>query len=126
MLGLAGGLVQWVFDRGALLGERGRFACVISAQGSHQQMTQEDLAAACRRELARELPGLGEPLWWRVIAEKRATVSCVPNVRRPATTTSLKGIFLAGDYTDPEYPPTLEAAVRSGVRAAETAILETR
>ena len=124
MLGLAGGLVQWVFDRGALLGERGRLACVISAQGDHQQMTQEDLAATCRRELAREFPALGEPLWWRVIAEKRATVSCVPNVMRPATTTSWKGIFLAGDYTDPEYPPTLEAAVRSGVRAAETAIRE--
>jgi monoamine oxidase len=28
-------------------------------------------------------------------------------------------VWLAGDYTDPEYPPTLEAAVRSGVRAAE-------
>ena len=32
------------------------------------------------------------------------------------------GIFLAGDYTDPEYPPTLEAAVRSGVRAAGLAL----
>ena len=126
MVGLAGGLVQWVFDRGALLGERGRLACVISAQGEHQQMSQEDLAAACRRELAREFPALGDPLWWRVIAEKRATVSCVPNVRRPGTKTSSEGIFLAGDYTDPEYPPTLEAAVRSGVRAAETAIREMR
>jgi hypothetical protein len=28
---------------------------------------------------------------------------------------------LAGDYTDAEYPPTLEAAVRSGVRAATLA-----
>jgi len=27
-------------------------------------------------------------------------------------------VFLAGDYTDADYPPTLEAAVRSGVRAA--------
>jgi monoamine oxidase len=27
-------------------------------------------------------------------------------------------LFLAGDYTDPDYPPVLEAAVRSGVRAA--------
>jgi monoamine oxidase len=27
-------------------------------------------------------------------------------------------VHLAGDYTDAEYPPTLEAAVRSGVRAA--------
>jgi monoamine oxidase len=30
----------------------------------------------------------------------------------------MPGVYLAGDYTDPEYPPTLEAAVRSGARAA--------
>ena len=53
MLGMADGLVQWVFDRGALLGEKGRLACVISAQGDHQQMTQDELAETCHRELAR-------------------------------------------------------------------------
>ena len=52
MLGLADGLVQWAFDRGALTGERGRIACVISAQGDHQQMQQDELAATCHRELA--------------------------------------------------------------------------
>jgi thioredoxin reductase len=36
--------------------------------------------------------------------------------------TAHAGVFLAGDYTDPEYPPTLEAAVRSGVRAAKLAL----
>jgi uncharacterized protein with NAD-binding domain and iron-sulfur cluster len=29
-----------------------------------------------------------------------------------------RDLYLAGDYLDPDYPPTLEAAVRSGVRAA--------
>jgi len=58
MLGLAEGLVQWVFDRGALTGERGRLACVISAQGAHQQMTHDELADTCTRELARALPNL--------------------------------------------------------------------
>ncbi|HVJ12216.1 MAG TPA: FAD-dependent oxidoreductase [Burkholderiales bacterium] len=37
---------------------------------------------------------------------------------RPGVETGIPGVFLAGDYTDPEYPPTLEAAVRSGLRAA--------
>jgi len=32
---------------------------------------------------------------------------------------AIPGVVFAGDYTDPEYPPTLEAAVRSGVRAAD-------
>ena len=122
MLGLAGGLVQWVFDRGALTGERGRLACVISAEGEHQQLTREALAERCHGELAAALPGLPAARWSRVIAEKRATVSCVPGVARPGVESGLPGVYLAGDYTDPEYPPTLEAAVRSGVRAAERAL----
>jgi squalene-associated FAD-dependent desaturase len=118
MLGLADGLVQWAFDRGALTGERGRIACVISAQGDHQQMQQDELAATCHRELASAVKGLPSPQWSRVIAEKRATITCAPGLKRPGPQTPLPGLFLAGDYTDPDYPPTLEAAVRSGVRAA--------
>jgi squalene-associated FAD-dependent desaturase len=121
MLGMAEGLVQWAFDRGALLGEAGRVACVISAQGDHQQMAHDELAAACHRELAQALPGLPDPEWTRVIAEKRATIACVPNLRRPEAEAMPPNTHLAGDYTDPEYPPTLEAAVRSGMRAAALA-----
>jgi squalene-associated FAD-dependent desaturase len=117
MLGLAEGLVQWVFDRGALLGEKGRLACVISAQGDHQQLAADELAARCHAELAAALPGLGRPAWSRVIAEKRATITCSIDRPRPPHEPA-PGVFLAGDYTDPEYPPTLEAAVRSGARAA--------
>ena len=118
MVGLAEGLVQWVFDRGALLGEKGCLVCVISAQGEHQTLGQEELAAACDRELRHAFPGLPDPLWSRVIAEKRATISCTPGLKKPKAS----GVVLAGDYTDPEYPPTIEAAVRSGVRAARALI----
>jgi squalene-associated FAD-dependent desaturase len=122
MLGLADGLVQWVFDRGQLTGEKGLLAAIISAQGDHQQLTQEELAATCHRELAAVLPGLAAPQWSRVIAEKRATIAVTPGLKRPAIDTDIPGVFLAGDYADPEYPPTLEAAARSGVRAAERAL----
>ena len=122
MLGLADGLVQWVFDRGLLTGEKGLLAAVISAQGDHQQMAQDELAATCHREIAAAVPDLGAPQWSRVIAEKRATIAVTPGLRRPAIDTGLPGVFLAGDYADPEYPPTLEAAARSGVRAAERAL----
>ena len=116
MLGMSDGLVQWVFDRGALLGEQGRLACVISAQGDHQQMTHEELADTCHRELAKQKLVNEKPLWTQVIAEKRATITCAPGLKRPEV--KRNGVILAGDYTDSEYPPTLEAAVRSGVRAA--------
>ncbi len=126
MLGLAEGLVQWVFDRGALTGERGRLACVISAQGAHQEMTHDKLADTCTRELARAFPTLPAPQWSQVIAEKRATIACTLGVKRPATETTIPSVFLAGDYVDPDYPPTLEAAVRSGVRAAQGIIALSR
>ena len=124
MLGLADGLVQWVFDRGALTGEQGLLAAVISAQGDHQQMAQDELAATCHREIAAALPGLEAPQWSRVIAEKRATIAVTPGLARPAVETATRGVFLAGDYTDAEYPPTLEAAARSGVRAAQRALAD--
>jgi uncharacterized protein with NAD-binding domain and iron-sulfur cluster len=122
MLGLSDGLVQWVFDRGALLGEKGLFACVISAQGDHQQLSLDELAVRCERELAAAVPELGKPQWSRVIAEKRATITCSPGIKATSVGTSIPGVALAGDYTDPQYPPTLEAAVRSGVRAAKASL----
>ena len=116
MLGLANGLVQWVFDRGALLGEHGRLACVISAQGDHQQLSLDEVAERCHRELVSAGLVREKPAWSRVIAEKRATITCSPGAKpMPAA----DGVLFAGDYTDAEYPPTLEAAVRSGVRAAQ-------
>jgi len=124
MLGFSDGLVQWAFDRAALTGERGLIACVISAQGDHQQMAQDELGAACHRELETAVPGLPDPQWIRVIAEKRATVACVPGMKERPIRTNHKGLFLAGDYLDPDYPPTLEAAVRSGILAANR-IMET-
>jgi squalene-associated FAD-dependent desaturase len=118
MLGLSEGLVQWVFDRGRLLGEKGRLACVISAQGDHQQLSLDELAERCHRELVQANIVEEKPTWSRVIAEKRATITCSPGAKvMPAAS---DGVSFAGDYTDPEYPPTLEAAVRSGVRAAQS------
>ena len=124
MLGFSEGLVQWAFDRAALTGERGLIACVISAQGDHQQMTQEDIAVTCHSELKAAIRELPEPQWSRVIAEKRATVACVPKIKNLEFRTNHKSLFLAGDYLDPDYPPTLEAAVRSGILAANR-IMET-
>ena len=119
MLGFSGGLLQWAFDRGALSGYRGLVAAVLSASGEHEAFTHTDLAAAIHRELAAAMPGLPAPLWHRVIAERRATFSCRPGLVRPENTTPVRGLVLAGDYTVSDYPATLEAAIRSGVAAAD-------
>ena len=117
MIGLIGGLGHWAFDRGRLLGQAGLIGVVISGAGPHELLDNDALAARIHDELAARWP-LPAPVWSRVIAEKRATFACTPGARRPGNRTPLPTIFLAGDYTESEYPATLEAAVRSGVRAA--------
>lgn len=109
---------QWLFDRGQLCGQDGLIGVVISASGAHQGLAHDDLARAVHEELAENFPGLGEPRWHQVIAEKRATFSCTPGLLRPDNPTPVAGLYLAGDYTASEYPATIESAARSGVRAA--------
>ncbi len=118
MTGFDGGTIQWVFDRGRLNGTAGLLAAVISARGVHQNVSQDVVASAMHRELTAFLPGLPQPLWSRVIAEKRATYSCRPGLARPGNQTAVGNLYLAGDYTAGDYPATLESAVRSGVLAA--------
>jgi len=124
MLGFQDGLAQWVFDRGRLSGHRGLVACVLSAAGAHESLSQDELAAALQAELASALR-LPAPRWIRVIAEKRATFSCRVGLDRPSNATAVPALFLAGDYTASDYPATLETAVRSGVAAARLALAET-
>jgi squalene-associated FAD-dependent desaturase len=118
MLGMSDGLAQWVFDRGALCGQAGLVAAVISTEGPHQNMTQDELARRLHAEMRQHFGALPDPQWQRVIAEKRATFSCVAGLQRPAQHTPLKNFYLAGDYTANDYPATLEAAVRSGILCA--------
>jgi len=119
MLGFSQGLIHWVFDREKLCGQRGLIGAVISAEGAHQELGQDELGVRVHHELKRELGGLPDPLWRRVIAEKRATFACTPGLSRPPQATALRNFFLAGDYTASDYPASLEAAVRSGIRCAE-------
>lgn len=121
MAGLQGPCAQWMFDRGQLCGQDGLIGVVISASGAHQDLAQSELAQKVHAELLCIAPGLAPPLWHRVIAEKRATFSCTPDLARPENRTALPGLFLAGDYTRSDYPATLEGAVRSGIAAARLA-----
>jgi len=118
MIGMAGGMVQWLFDRGQLGGPSGLLAAVISAGGDHQSLSHEDLAALVRDEVSAVAGRPVRPEWMQVIEEKRATFACTPGLIRPDCATPIRKLFVAGDYVASDYPATLESAVRSGVRCA--------
>jgi hydroxysqualene dehydroxylase len=112
---------QFVFDRGQLDTQHaGLLAVVISASGDAIALEQQALIASVTTQLARVLqqPVLNQPLWSKIISEKRATFACTPALYRPANQSGHDGILLAGDYTAGAYPATLEAAVQSGLQAA--------
>ena len=113
---------QYVFDRGYLHDDQtGLLAVVVSAPENIRAIDHTDLAQAIALQLAESLglPALERPLWHQIITEKRATISCTPGLTRPPNITSDPGLVIAGDYTAGDYPATLEAAVRSGIAAAE-------
>jgi hydroxysqualene dehydroxylase len=120
MLGLTGGIVQWVFDRSrppAPL-DSGLVAAVTSGSGAHEELDREALTSKIDSELRTALPGLPPLLSSQIIVERRATFSCRPALNRPSGITLVHGLTLAGDYVAGPYPATLEAAVSSGVQAA--------
>jgi squalene-associated FAD-dependent desaturase len=119
MVGLAGCVSQWVFDRETICRQSGLVGVVISASGEYRELTHDTLAARVLEELAQHFGPLPPLQWQRVFTEKRATFSATPGLQRPPQHTSLKNFWLAGDYTAGDYPSTIESAVRSGILCAE-------
>lgn len=125
MLGQVGGLVQWFFDRRQLSTHQGAagglIAAVVSASGAHEDLANDELVSRVLAELAKQTGPLPPLEWHKVISEKFATFACTPamQAQRPGTSTSIRGLVIAGDFVTCDYPATLEGAVRNGIRAAD-------
>lgn len=118
MIGLHQRFSQWLFDKGQIAAQHGLLAAVISAEGIHQELSQDELAEKVIAELRDEFGIVARPDWFKVIAEKRATFCCSPNLDRPTQRTAIPNLLMAGDYTDGDYPATLEGAAISGIACA--------
>lgn len=113
---------QYVFDRGQLAqGQQGLMAVVVSVSSTVDKMDKESLADDIAAQLAKSFnrPELENPLWSRIITERRATFACTPNLERPALMTGKDGLFLTGDYMRSDYPATLESAISSGMESVK-------
>ncbi len=112
---------QFVFDRGQLdVTQAGLLAVVVSASDAAIAEGHDALLDQVCAQLAQalQMPELATPVWRKAVTEKRATFACVPDLPRPDNATAHRGLWLAGDYTQGDYPATIEGAVRSGLRVA--------
>jgi squalene-associated FAD-dependent desaturase len=115
LLGLVGGMAQWLFTRGNIL------SVTISAAEAEVDLPTDELETHIWQDICRALD-LGDaprpPC--RIVKEKRATFAQTPAevARRPGARTAVKNLCLAGDWTDTGLPATIESAIRSGEIAA--------
>jgi hydroxysqualene dehydroxylase len=115
ILGVVGGLVEWLFAFPQ------RLSVTISNADRLVDMPREELAQAIWRDIRNASGVQGELPPWQIVRERRATFEATPeqNALRPGASTALKNLFLAGDWTDTGLPATIEGSVRSGDRAAD-------
>lgn len=128
-LTVCGKTIQWIFNKSALARDPGAFAgrqyiqIVVSASRSLVALRKEEVLERVLRELGEILPQTEQARLDKavVVKETKATFSFSPGTddRRPGPLTPFGNLFLAGDWTQTGWPPTMEGAVRSGYRAAE-------
>jgi squalene-associated FAD-dependent desaturase len=123
---LLGSPAHWVFDRGALTGQRtgagSQYLTVVSSGAPELlDVRGRDLVGLMTRELTGRL-GAAELVWSRVSREPAATFAGRPGsapLRRGART-ARPNVVRAGAWTATGWPATMESAIRSGRRAART------
>jgi uncharacterized protein with NAD-binding domain and iron-sulfur cluster len=129
MLGLRDCEMEWVFDKGRLHGRAGapqHLSFIVSAAYRSAPKANAELVAAATSALRRYFPAMAGASVTRslVLREPQATFASTPALEalRPGPVTEVKGLFLAGDWTDTGLPATIEGAVRSGLRAADALV----
>jgi len=126
MAGLRETEVEWVFDKGRLYGREGtpqHLAFIVSAAVRAAPKPNAELAAVAEAALRRYFPAAMAParvVRSLVLREPEATFVCDPAAEeiRPGPETPIRGLVLAGDWTNTGLPATIEGAVRSGRLAA--------
>lgn len=135
-IGLLDSTTQWIFNKTQLYaGASGNgvsasssqyLQLVVSASYDLLEKPRQEIIDLCLKELRQVLPASRNANLVKatVIKEAAATFSPYPGVDRwrPQQRTSIRRLYLAGDWTDTGWPATMEGAVRSGYLAAEAVL----
>lgn len=114
LLGLVGGLAQWLIARENIL------SVTVSAAGGLVDEPPESLTRRLWSDVARALRRPDQPVPpARLIKERRATIAQTPAAERlrPQPATKWRNLALAGDWVATGWPATIEGAILSGGRA---------
>ncbi|WP_027801084.1 hydroxysqualene dehydroxylase HpnE [Paraburkholderia dilworthii] len=115
--GLLNGTAQWLFA------SDGRLSATVYGAEHVIDTPREELATRLWAEVtqAANLPAAPMPAW-QMVVDKRATFAALPDQQtlRPGTRTRWNNLMLAGDWTATGLPATIEGAIRSGQKAADT------
>jgi squalene-associated FAD-dependent desaturase len=118
-IGVVGGLVQWVLLRPAGI------SVTVSAADAETDERVEDLAPRAWAEIRRAAAAFALPGDWpeapppcRAVKERRATPRHAVGIAPIAPRLVMRNVALAGDWSWPGLPATIEAAARSGEAAA--------
>ena len=118
-IGIAGGTAQWISVSGNIV------SATISHAAEQMSRKPDELAREVWRDIC-QIRGV-QPAFmpeYRVLKYPRATLLMTPqnNALRPESCfTKYSNLFLAGDWTMKNWPCSIEAAARSGKRAAKEA-----
>ena len=115
--GLVGGLAEWVFTRDGIV------SATLSCAERYGNYPVRDMAWYMWQDVARLFKLDPEQIPpHRIFKEKYATIAATPeqNMRRPTSYIGWKNLALAGEWTATGLPSTIEGAIRSGFKAAQT------
>jgi squalene-hopene/tetraprenyl-beta-curcumene cyclase len=109
--------LQWIFEKAP-----GYLCCSISAAECYLQMPTHELEALAWREAQAFLPSLKEASLIRSAVTRNPEATWLPRVgtTRTSQRTSHPDIAIAGSWTDTGWADTMESAVRSGTKAADS------
>ena len=118
MLGVIGGMAEWIFTF------EDRISVTVSGADAIVDRDRTELAQSLWAEVCAALK-MSAPLpTWQIVKEKRATFAATPaeDAKRPGARTRWGNLALAGDWTRTGLPATIEGAVQSGESAAALAL----